>query len=117
MKPEYINRYLQTAAKKNWILSAFLGALIFLFWGGYLPHALSYAEQYQLFLWTPDYLLGCLGHPGGAAEWLETCLVQFYYLLWLGAMILALLFIGYQRMGIFFNEKITSYFALRRLVG
>ena len=98
MKPEYINRYLQTAAKKNWILSVFLGALIFLFWGGYLPHALSYAEQYQLFLWTPDYLLGCLGHPGGAAEWLETCLVQFYYLSWLGAMILALLFIGYQRM-------------------
>ncbi|WP_033147629.1 DUF6057 family protein [Prevotella sp. P6B1] len=98
MKSEYITRYLQMVAKKNWVLSVFLGTFVFLFWGGYLPHALSYAEQYQLFLWTPDYLLDCLNHPAGLVEWLETCLVQFYYLPWLGAMILALLFIGYQRM-------------------
>ncbi|WP_028902303.1 DUF6057 family protein [Prevotella sp. P6B4] len=97
MKSEYITRYLQMVAKKNWVLSVFLGTFVFLFWGGYLPHALSYAEQYQLFLWTPDYLLDCLSRPAGLVEWIETGIVQFYYLPWLGAMILAGLYIGYQR--------------------
>ena len=35
--------------------SALFGVLVFLFWWLGYPHALSYQEQYQMFLFTNDY--------------------------------------------------------------
>ncbi len=77
-------------------LTMFLGIATFLFWYVAYPHALSYHEQYQMFLWTKDYLLERLSLPGGFADYLGECFVQFYYIEWLGSLVLALLYITLQ---------------------
>lgn len=80
----------------NWVLSVLVGIGIFLFWYVFYPHALSYQEQYQLFLWTGDYFMERVNVPGGLADWLGEFIVQFYYVEWLGALLLALLFVVLQ---------------------
>jgi len=82
----------------NWGLSVLVGIGVFLFWNVGYPHALSYQEQYQLFLWTGDYFIEKVSLPGGFADWLGEFIVQFYYVEWLGALLLALLFIALQRL-------------------
>lgn len=82
----------------NWVLSVLVGIGVFLFWYVFYPHALSYQEQYQLFLWTGDYFLERVSVPGGLADWLGEFIVQFYYVEWLGALLLALLFVVLQRL-------------------
>ena len=75
-----------------------IGIGIFLFWYMAFPHAMSYQEQYQLFLWTGDYFMERVSLPGGFADWLGEFIVQFYYVEWLGALLLALLFVALQRL-------------------
>ena len=82
---------------KSMGVSIILGIAVFLFWGWAYPHALSYQEQYQLFLWTGDYLHDALLFPGGFAAWLGEMVVQFYVFPWLGAFLLSLLFVALQR--------------------
>ena len=82
----------------NIVLSVLVGIGVFLFWYVAYPHALSYQEQYQLFLWTGDYFVERISLPGGFAEWLGEFIVQFYYVEWLGALSLALLFVTMQRL-------------------
>ena len=82
----------------NWGLSVLVGIGMFLFWYVWYPHALSYQEQYQLFLWTGDYFLEKISLPGGLADWLGEFIVQFYYVEWLGALLLALLFVALQQL-------------------
>ena len=82
----------------DWGLSVLVGIGIFLFWYVAYPHALSYHEQYQLFLWTWDYFVERMSLPGGFADWLGEFIVQFYYIEWLGALLLALLFVAMQRL-------------------
>ena len=82
----------------NIVLSVLVGIGVFLFWYVAYPHALSYQEQYQLFLWTADYFVERISLPGGFAEWLGEFIVQFYYVEWLGALSLALLFVTMQRL-------------------
>lgn len=79
-------------------LSMLVGIGMFVFWYVAYPHALSYQEQYQLFLWTWDYFLERLSVPGGFADWVGEFFVQFYYVGWLGALLLALLFVALQRL-------------------
>ena len=81
----------------TWGLSVLLGIGVFLFWYVAYPHALSYQEQYQLFLWTGDYFRERVSVPGGLADWLGEFIVQFYYVEWLGALLLAVLFVVLQR--------------------
>lgn len=73
------------------------GIGVFMFWYLIYPHALSYQEQYQLFLWTGDYFCERICVPGGFSEWLGELVIQFYYVEWLGALLLALLFVALQR--------------------
>ncbi len=82
----------------NYALSVLVGIGVFLFWYVAYPHAMSYHEQYQLFLWTWDYFIERLSLPGGLADWLGEFFVQFYYIEWLGALLLALLFVLLQRL-------------------
>ena len=79
-------------------LSVLVGIGVFLFWYVGYPHALSYQEQYQLFLWTWDYFVERISLPGGFADWIGEFIVQFYYVEWLGALLLALLFVALQRL-------------------
>ena len=80
----------------QWGLSVLVGIVMFLFWYVWYPHALSYQEQYQLFLWTEDYFVEKISLPGGFADWAGEFIVQFYYVEWLGALLLALLLVVLQ---------------------
>ncbi len=77
-------------------MSVLVGIVTLLFWAVAYPHALSYHEQYQLFEWTGDYFLERVSLPGGLADWAGEFLVQFFYYPWLGASLLALLFVLLQ---------------------
>lgn len=79
-------------------ITAALFLAVFLFWWLAYPHALSYQEQNQLFLWTGDYLGERLSVPGGLAHYLGECITQFYLIPWLGALLLALLFTALQQL-------------------
>lgn len=75
-------------------LSVLISIGVFLFWYIAYPHAMSYQEQYQLFLWTSDYFLNRVSVPGGFASWIGEFIVQFYYVEWLGALLLSLLVVA-----------------------
>ena len=77
-----------------WV-SILFGCLTFCFWFFLYPQALSYQEQFQLFLWTGDYLADSLNVPGGFTAWLGEFITQFYYVPWLGALLLAGLFVAF----------------------
>mgnify|MGYP000861153954 CR=1 FL=1 len=75
------------------IASLLFGCAICLFWGLYYPHHLHYHEQFQLFLFTPEYGIDKCLHPGGIAEYIAEFLTQFYYFAWAGATILAIVIV------------------------
>ena len=77
-----------------WV-SILFGCLTFVFWYFFYPQALSYQEQFQLFLWTGDYLANSLNVPGGFGAWLGELITQFYYVPWLGALLLSGLFVAF----------------------
>ena len=93
----------------NWGLSVLVGIGMFLFWYVWYPHALSYQEQYQLFLWTGDYFVEKISLPGGFADWVGEFIVQFYYVEWLGALLLAMLFVALQRVILRLLNSLTSH--------
>ena len=72
-------------------VSVLLGIGVFLFWWGGYPFALTYQEQYQLFLFTSDYFRERASIAGGLTDYVSDFIVQFYYIPWLGALLLALL--------------------------
>ena len=78
------------------IATLILGATVFAFWMWLYPQGLNYQEQNQLFLFTWDYLGSRLALPGGLADYLSEFLVQFFYVRWVGALILALLAMALQ---------------------
>ena len=83
---------------KYYLASGWFGIVIFLFWLIGFPQALNYQEQNQLFLLTSDYFRNDLSIAGGLADYISEFIVQFYYVPWLGAMLLALVFIILQQL-------------------
>lgn len=77
-------------------LSLLWGTTVWLFWRIVYPGHLQYHEQYQLFLFDMEYWKERIAIPGGMADYISEFLVQFYYHTWMGATMLALLFIGLQ---------------------
>ena len=75
-----------------------IGIVIFLFWYVAYPHALTYQEQLQLFLFDADYFCERMAEPGGLARYIAEFLVQFYNATLYGALILAVLFMVVQRL-------------------
>lgn len=78
---------------RDFTIAMLFGIAVFIFWYVAYPHALSYQEQYQLFLWTGDYFAKSICVPGGFASWLGELVMQFYYVPWLGALLLAGVFV------------------------
>lgn len=88
-----MNRFL----KSPLLLSLLFGIGVFLFWTfGYSYH-LNYQEQYQLFLFTGDYLFDYLSRPGGLSDYLGNFITQFYFYSWIGALMIALLLVLIQQ--------------------
>ena len=81
-----------------WLLTLLLGVAAFLFWWLRYPFALSYQEQFQLFLFDGDYFWSRVSEPGGLARYVSEFLVQFYNNVMLGAAIIALLYMLMQRL-------------------
>ena len=88
----YIKKYWQ------WLLTLFFGVTVFLFWFYPYKSVLSFQEQYQLFLFSKSYLMQFLAFPGGVCSYLGSFLTQFYFVPFIGAIILAVLFVILQRL-------------------
>jgi hypothetical protein len=67
------------------------------FFGCFYRYHLVYQEQYQLFLFTSEYMMETTHRPGGLAEYVARFLTQFYYHPWLGALLIACLLTLMQR--------------------
>lgn len=62
------------------------------------PELLSFHEQYQLFLFTPEYLSEHLALPGGIAAYIARFLTQFYYTPIIGGALIAVLLVLLQQL-------------------
>ena len=94
--PTRMKRFLNKYWKLG--LTLLFGLAVFLFWKLCYPFALVYQEQFQLFLFSEDYFLSRVTEPGGLARYVAEFLVQFYNSPTLGAAILALLMMLFQRL-------------------
>lgn len=88
----FIHKHLQG------ILSLLFAVAVALFWAFPYRCALSYQEQYQLFLFTPSYFTERMSVPGGLADYVAEFITQFYYVYALGTILLALVFFCLQRL-------------------
>jgi hypothetical protein len=88
----FINRY------SSLLMALAVLVALFLFWFVGYPQALNYQEENQLFLFSTDYFFSRFAVAGGLADWIGEFIVQFYYLPWLGALVLAFLGVAVQRL-------------------
>lgn len=91
---------------------ACVGIFVFLFWFVLYPQYLSYQEQYQLFLWTGDYFVQSIQVAGGFLQYLGEFIVQFYAIEWLGALLLALVFVALQVLSLALLPKKNKWVSL-----
>ena len=82
----------------KWIADGIFAICTFIFWRVRYPYALTYQEQFQLFLWDDDYFWGRMAEPGGLARWVAECLVQCYNNVTVGAIILTIIFLMIQQL-------------------
>jgi len=67
---------------------------VFLFFRLVYPYHLHYQEQYQMFLFSWDYLVSTVSIPGGLSDYISRFLIQFFYYAGLGAGIITALAVG-----------------------
>ena len=91
-----LNDFLQRHAPL--LLTLAFGISVFLFWWRRYPFALTYQEQFQLFMFDGDYFCSRIAEPGGLARYVAEFLVQFYNSVVLGAAIIAVLYMLLQRL-------------------
>ena len=92
------------------IFSALFGIAVFLFWLLGYPEALNYQEQNQLFLTTTDYFILRMAVPGGLADYVSEFIVQFYYVPWLGALLIGIMYAVMQWIRkCFFADKFRHF--------
>lgn len=89
---KFLSRYWKTG------LTILFGVAVFLFWRYRYPFALTYQEQFQLFLFDSDYFAMRMAEPGGLARYIGEFLTQFYNGVTIGALILALVMMLIQRL-------------------
>ena len=94
--PIRMKRFLSNHWKAG--LTLLFGLAVFLFWRFRYPFALTYQEQFQLFLFDGDYFCERLSEPGGLARYIGEFLVQFYNSVTLGAAILSVLHMLVQQL-------------------
>lgn len=84
---------------KRWkaVLSVIFGIVIFMICRFLLCALMNYHEQSHLFRWTGFYLRDQLSSWDGFREYLVSFITQFFYVEWLGALLIALLAVGIQQ--------------------
>ena len=80
------------------LLTLAFGISVFLFWWRRYPFALTYQEQFQLFMLDGDYFCSRIAEPGGLARYVAEFLVQFNNSVVIGAAIIAVLYMLLQRL-------------------
>lgn len=95
------------------IVMALWAIAFFVFFQFWYPYHFFFQEQNQLFLWSWDYI-STYNHNGGLALLLGDFLTQFYYYLYVGAIILTicLLFVGTLLYKALRNFKVGKMIAL-----
>lgn len=95
----------------NHISSLLYVIAVLLFFGICYPYHITYQEQFQLFLFTPDYFWETLAVPGGLADYIGRFFTQVFLYSWAGAAIMAVLF-GAIQLATWLNIKSKGSFAL-----
>ena len=95
-------------------LFTFLLLICWCFFQFWYPYHFFYQEQNQIFLWSCDYLSTYFEKPGGLATLIGDFLTQFYYYLYVGAIILTvcLFLIGITLYQALRNFKVSKIIAL-----
>lgn len=81
------------------------GAIVYVFFAILYPFHLNYMEQYQMFMFSGDYLHQYLIKPGGISDYLGNFLTQFFFYSWCGAIIISLMLILLQQLVWFIAKK------------
>lgn len=95
----------------NHISSLLYVIVVLLFFGVCYPYHVTYQEQFQLFLFTPDYFWEALAVPGGLADYIGRFFTQVFLYSWAGAAIMAVL-LGAVQLATWLNIKSIGSFAL-----
>jgi len=90
------------------LLSLIFGLVVFAFFAFIYPFHLNYQEQYQLFLFSPDYFLQYMAKPGGFSDYIGNFFTQFFFYSWIGAIIIATLLTLLQRAIWFISHKLGA---------
>ena len=77
---------------KSPFLSLLFALAVAVFWAVPYVCALSFQEQYQLFLFTTDYFVERISVPGGMADYIAEFVTQFNYAYVVGAVLLGTVF-------------------------
>ena len=90
MSSEYFRRHWRTG------LVLLFGLAVFIVCVGPLRPLLNYYEECHLFRWTTAYVREQASAPGGWMEWMVSFVTQFFYVGWLGALVVALVCLALQ---------------------
>jgi len=94
------------------LMSALFGIGVFLFWWLIHPYDLTFQEQNQLFLYTWAYLGERLSVSGGLADYVAEFMTQFNVFPWLGALLIGIMFVKYQKLVSLTCKKDNGWYAL-----
>jgi len=81
----------------KWVSTLFFAISAILFWRLWQPSLMSFHEEFQLFIFDKVYICDRLFTCGGLAILVGEFLTQFFTSLWLGAAIIALLYVAIQQ--------------------
>lgn len=95
----------------KYIFSLLFMVVVLMFFGVCYPYHVTYQEQFQLFLFTPDYFWETLAVPGGLADYIGRFFTQVFLYSWGGAAIMAVL-LGAVQLATWLNIKPNGCFAL-----
>ena len=82
----------------NFQLSTIFGLCVFLFFWKMFPHQLHFREQFQMFLFTPDYFIETFSRPGGFSNYVGRFFTQFFISSFVGALLISCFLIGIQQL-------------------
>ena len=82
----------------NGMLTLLLGVVVFIFYAFFYANHLHFQEQLQLFQFTVPYFIESISIPSGFTAFLSQFITQFFYLPWVGPVLMALLMVRLQLM-------------------